>query len=180
METTNPKERPRPGAAALGVAMIIVGGLWLVGRSLDVNVWDYGWPLFVILPGAVLLVAGLSNGGAGGTAAMIPGAIVTTVGLLLLYQDANGHYESWAYAWALVSPGAVGAALWLSGVRNGNPGQRSGGLATLRVGIVLFVVGFFVFEGIIGISDRDLGPVGEYAIPVLIIGLGLSLLVRRR
>ena len=49
-------------------------------------------------------------------AATVGGAIVTTVGLLLLYQDLNGHYESWAYAWALI-PMAVGLGLTVNGLR---------------------------------------------------------------
>lgn len=180
-----PTTEPRPGrtgaaGAAFGVAMIIIGGVWLAGRTLDIDVWDYGWPLFVILPGAALLVAGLAARGAAATAILVPGAIVTAVGLLLLYQDANDHYESWAYGWALVSPGAIGAALWLAGVHNDRPGQRRAGLALIRVGVSVFVVGFFIFEGIIGISGRDLGAIGDYAVPFLLIAAGLALLLRRR
>ena len=33
----------------------------------------------------------------------IAGTIVTTIGFLLLYQDSTGHWESWAYAWALLT-----------------------------------------------------------------------------
>ncbi len=175
--------RPARGGAAgaaFGVAMIVIGGLWLAGRTLDVDVWDYGWPLFIILPGAVLLIVGLAARGAAATAAMVPGAIITMVGLVLLYQDANDHYESWAYAWALISPGAVGAALWLAGVRNDKPGQRRAGLALMRVGLAVFLVGFFILEGLVGISDRDLGVVGDYALPFLLIAAGFYLLLRRR
>ena len=35
--------------------------------------------------------------------------VVTTVGLVLLYQNTTGRWESWAYAWALVGPAASGA-----------------------------------------------------------------------
>ena len=182
MEPTPETPPVRTGAAgtALGVAMIILGGLWLVGRTLDVDVWDYGWPLFVILPGAILMVAGLAARGAATTAALVPGSIIAAIGMLLLYQDANDHWESWAYAWALIAPGAIGVALWLAGIRNDKPGQRNSGVAMMRVGFAVFVVGFFIFEGLIGVSDRDLGIVGEYAIPFLLIAAGLFLLLRRR
>jgi hypothetical protein len=142
--------------------------------------WEYGWPLLVVIPGMVMLVTGFAAGGAAGTAAMVPGAIVTAVGVLLMYQNAAGHYESWAYAWALVTPGAVGFAVWLSGVRNRNPAVRAGGRTTMTTGVVLFLVGLVVFEGVFGISDRDLGVAGDYAIPGILIAGGLYLLVRRR
>ena len=46
----------------------------------------------------------------------IAGSIVTTVGSVLLYQQTTGHWESWAYAWALVGPGAAGLGMLVYGL----------------------------------------------------------------
>src|SRR5207302_968389 len=46
-------------------------------------------------------------------------------------------------------------------------------------GLTLIVVGFLLFESILGISGRDyFGPVGKAALPALLILVGVILLVR--
>src|SRR5919109_2521187 len=104
--------------AALGIGFIVVGLALLAVQLLDIDVGEVGWPLFVIVPGVVLLVIGLLGRGAAGMA--IGGCVVTAVGLLLLYQNASDHWESWAYAWALVGPGAFGLGLTVAGLRSGD------------------------------------------------------------
>ena len=49
----------------------------------------------------------------------------------------------------------------------------------LFVGLMIFLIGFVLFESILGISGRDyFGPVGKAALPVLLILVGIILLVR--
>ena len=44
---------------------------------------------------------------------------------------------------------------------------------------MIFLIGFVVFESILGISGRDyFGPAGKAALPVLLILVGIILLVR--
>ena len=50
---------------------------------------------------------------------VVGGTVATTVGLVLLYQNNTGHWESWAYAWALVGPAASGLGLALWGAAHG-------------------------------------------------------------
>ena len=73
--------------AALAVNRELVLLYWSIGRDILTRQKEQGW-------GAI------SEGLA------IAGSIVTVSGLILLIQDATAHYESWAYAWALVFPGA--------------------------------------------------------------------------
>ena len=105
------------------------------------------------------------------------GSIVTMVGLVLLYQNATGNYESWAYAWALVGPGGSGLGMLLYGTRSGNRKMARDGFLQILVAIGLFVAGFIFFEGIIGISGQRL-PLPEWLLPVAVIAIGLLVLVR--
>src|SRR5665811_830069 len=104
------------GALLVGVLLIALGAGALVVRTSGVQV---GWPAWVILPGLALLVAAFAVPEPGGSALAVAGGIVTTVGAVLAVQDATGTYASWAYAWALVAPGGVGAGLLLYGLLTG-------------------------------------------------------------
>jgi len=97
------------GALLVGVLLIALGAGALVVRTSGVQV---GWPAWVILPGLALLVAAFAVPEPGGSALAVAGGIVTTVGAVLAVQDATGTYASWAYAWALVAPGGIGAGLY--------------------------------------------------------------------
>ena len=84
------------GRLVLGVLLIVLGGLFLASEQFNVD-WDrYGWPVFVIVPGLVLLVLGLAIPGEAGLGLAIPGGIVTTVGLILAFQNSTDTYASWA------------------------------------------------------------------------------------
>ena len=78
---------------------------------------------------------------------VVGGTVATTVGLVLLYQNSTGHWESWAYAWALVGPAASGLGMVLWGLRTGHAGQVRNGTWGLLGGLAMFVVGFLFFEG---------------------------------
>jgi len=160
----------------LGLALVALGIVVLLARLVPIDLASVGWPFFVIIPGAVLLVLALLGRGGASLGLALLGSIVTMTGLLLLYQDETGHYESWAYAWTLVAPTALGIGLILHGWRAGRQDlMRSGGL-TAGSGIVLFLLGGIFFEVIIRISGREFDPLFRVLFPVLLIGLGLLLL----
>jgi drug/metabolite transporter (DMT)-like permease len=103
--------------------------------------------------------------------------VVTTVGLVLFYQNSTGHWESWAYAWALVGPAASGLGLLLWGARTGDPREIRNGTWALLGGLGLFAIGFLFFEGVIGISGQQL-PLPDWVLPVAVIAIGVVILVR--
>jgi hypothetical protein len=103
--------------------------------------------------------------------------VVTTVGLVLLYQNNTGHWASWAYAWALVGPAASGLGMALWGIRTGDPAEIRNGTWTLLGGLGIFVLGFLFFEGVIGISGERL-PLPEWVLPAAVIAIGLVVLAR--
>lgn len=176
--TTSPHPvRPRGGgsSAALGVVLVVVGIFALGVVVLGVDLTQYGWPLFVIVPGLTLLVVGFVGGGVG---ASVPGGIVTMLGLVLAYQSSTGDWASWAFAWALIAPGGVGLGLYLQALRDRDPVMLRRGRTLIFVSLMIFMIGFVFFESILGISGVDYGIFGKAALPALLIVIGVILLVR--
>lgn len=167
---------------ALGILLVLVGAAYLVGQYLprpllEFDVGHYGWPVFVIVPGLVLLGFGVTVREL--SALCIPGSIVTIAGLVLAVQNTFDLFATWAYAWALVAPGGVGLGIWLQGAVTRQPALRAAGLRVMGVGVTLFLVGAAFFEGVIHLSGRQLGLFGQLLLPALLIAAGIWLLVRR-
>ena len=169
-----PEPRVRP-TIGLGVALLFIGIALFAGQLFDVGIDDVGWPAIVIGIGVVILALGLFVNREQGM--VIGGTVVTTVGLVLLYQNTTGHWASWAYAWALVGPAASGLGMLLWGVRSGDTTEMRNGTWALLGGLALFVVGFLFFEGVIGISGERL-PLPEWVLPVAVIAIGIAILAR--
>ena len=55
---TGPAGRDNRGGVVLGLVLIALGGLFLVDRVTGIDLADAGWPLFVIVPGVLLLRLG--------------------------------------------------------------------------------------------------------------------------
>lgn len=163
-------------SAALGMVLIVLGLFALVVVVAGVDLTQYGWPLFVIIPGLTLLVAGFVSFGSG---ASIPGGVVTMLGLVLAYQNGTGDWPSWAYAWALIIPFGVGLGIYLQALRDRDQHALGSGRTLMLIGLMIFAIGFVLFESILGISGRDyFGVVGKAALPALLIVIGVILLVR--
>jgi hypothetical protein len=177
MSHTAPPARPRIGgsSAALGIVLVVVGLFALGVVEFGVDLTQYGWPLFVIIPGLTLLVIGFLGGGAG---ASVPGGIVTMLGLVLAYQSSTGDWPSWAFAWSLVAPFGVGLGLYLQALRDRDPVMLKRGRTLIFIGAMIFMIGFVFFESILGISGMDYGIFGKAALPALLIVIGVILLVR--
>ncbi|HET7466513.1 MAG TPA: hypothetical protein VFL29_07585 [Candidatus Dormibacteraeota bacterium] len=174
-----PPPAPRTGGTssglALGIVLVVVGVFFLIMRLFDIDLSNYGWPLYVIIPGLTLLVVGFVSLGTG---ALVPGGIITVTGLVLAYQNATSDWASWAFAWTLVLPGGVGLGLFLQGLRVRDPKQIRLGRNVMFWAALMFMIGFVVFESIFQISGTDYGIVGRAALPVLLIIIGVTLLAR--
>jgi hypothetical protein len=160
---------------ALGVVLVVVGLFALGVVVFGIDLTQYGWPLFVIIPGLTLLVVGFVGGGVG---ASVPGGIVTMLGLVLAYQSSSGDWASWAFAWALIAPGGVGLGLYLQALRDRDAVMLRRGRTLMFIAVLIFMIGFVFFESILGISGTDYGVFGKAALPGLLIVIGLILLVR--
>ena len=177
--STTPPERPAHSNAtptlAFGLILVLVGAVLFAGQLAGIGIEDIGWPFFVIATGLAILLIGLLVANEQGM--VIGGTVVTTVGLVLFYQDQTGRWESWAYAWALVGPAASGLGLALWGVRSGSISDLRNGTWGLLGGLALFAVGFLFFEGVIGIGGERLA-LPEWLLPVAVIGIGVVVLFR--
>ena len=161
--------------ALLGLVLVGLGALFLLGQFFNFNFWGLLWPFFVIVPGLALF-AGMVLGGKPAGPLAVPGSIVTGVGLLLLYQTVTNHWESWAYAWALIFPTAVGVGLVINGLWSDVPHLVNTGRRWATVGMMLFAVGGLFFEVLLNISNSALGGL---LWPALMIVFGAYLIVRR-
>jgi hydrogenase/urease accessory protein HupE len=106
----------------------------------------------------------------------IPGGIVTMVGVVLAVQSATGLWATWAYAWALVAPGGVGAGMLLYGIIAGQRDIARTGVPIVLTGLGLFLGFGLFFEGILHLSGPDL-PVAEPALAVGLVLLGVVVIL---
>ena len=165
---------PRRGGIVIGIALVVLGGAALLVQTTGISI---GWPAWIIVPGVALILGAVAVGGPGGSGMAAIGGILTMVGVVLAVQEANDLYQTWAYAWALVAPGGVGLGLAIYGLLTGRRDDLRGGLGAMFVGIVLFLVGFLFFEGVLDLSDGHFGDLADVAVPLLIVGAGVVVLV---
>ena len=137
----------------------------------------FAWPFFIILPGVLLLVAAFISGKAAAGLA-IPGSIVTMIGLILFIQNITGNYESWSYVWALI-PTAVGVGIFIQGGLSQNDKLRTDGSRLAMIGVVMLLIFGTFFELFIFNRFTD-SLIWRYGLPILLIGGGAYLLVRRK
>jgi hypothetical protein len=130
--------------------------LFLVGQAVGFDLGRFEWPFFVIIPGLALSGVGLATDDPTGERITPLGAAVTMTGVILLYQSSADHFESWAYAWALVFPTATGLGRMIYGSLKGKEMVPTGGRSAL-IGAVLFLGGAYFFELVVGISGYGLG-----------------------
>jgi hypothetical protein len=168
-------QRGSPGAAVLGGILIVLGLIFFAGEQLNIDIGQATWPFYVIAPGVAMVTLGLTQ--RRGSGLTVAGSIVTMVGLVLLYQNATDHWESWAYAWALVGPGGSGIGMLLYGTRSGDRKMARDGFWAILTAVGIFAVGLVFFEGIIGISGKPLA-MPAWVLPVAVIAIGVVVLLR--
>ena len=173
----HPAPARRGGSStALGIVLVVIGLFALLIVLSGVDLTESGWPLFIIIPGLTLIVVGFLWVGA---VATIPGGIVTMLGVVLAYSNSTGDWPFWAYGWALVVPFGVGLGMYMQALRDRDQHALRTGRTLIFIGLMIFLIGFVLFESILGISGRDyFGPVGKAALPALLILVGVILLVR--
>jgi hypothetical protein len=155
----------------VSLILIGLGALILLGQVLRIGAL---WPLFIIVPGLMFFV-GMAFGGKAAGPLAIPGSIVTMVGLILLVQSWLQHFESWIYAWTLI-PAAVGIGLVIHGKWSGDDRSIRTGRRVMTIALIVFLVVGAFFELIVHLSKA---PLGGYLWPLLMIGVGVYLLMRR-
>ncbi|MFZ5644461.1 MAG: hypothetical protein ACOY46_12805 [Bacillota bacterium] len=160
------------GGAALGVLLILLGTLFLVEQLIDLSFIYFTWPLFILAPGAFLVFMGLLSKNGSVNWMVISGSLAAVTGLILLYQNSTGHWQSWAYVWPLIFPGSVGAGKLISGLVKGREDEVKSGRGLLLWGAIIFFAGLAFFEFVVGISGYGIKNIGRYW-PVILIVLGI-------
>lgn len=172
------RQRPMAAPAILGLLLIGVGAVILIARQAGFDPFgvfsEWGWPFFIIVPGVVLLALSLVPAPPNGIGFAVAGAVITTVGGILLYQSRTEDWESWAYLWALI-PLAVGGALVLYGLYAGHPRMVRGGLWTGGIAAILLAFGAWFFEGLFRGQMR---PEMNDWWPIAIVVVGAVLVLR--
>jgi hypothetical protein len=162
------------GRNATAMILIGLGILFLIAQTFRLDFFGALWPAIVMLPGLAFLYFAV-RGDKGAVGLAVPGAVITGTGVILFYQNITNHWESWAYVWSLY-PVFVGLALTYIGRRTESEGQLKAGQGLIRWGLIAFVGLWIVFELLI---FRGGSIFGNYLLPVVLIGAGLYLMLRR-
>lgn len=159
----------------LVLGLLLVGGgiTAFLAQSLGVDlgtlIGEGGWPYLVIVPGLVLLLGALVVPRPGGVGFAVAGSIVTTVGAILLYQNATDTFESWAYVWALI-PTAAGVALTISGLATGTEALVRTGSRMAVVGTVLFLAGLWFFGSLFSTGEIPIDLGTWWPVAFIVVG----------
>ena len=164
------------GSLVVGSLLIIFGLLALLGKIFqNFNFWNTFWPFFIIGFGLLFFV-GMFAGGKSVSGLAIPGTIITTIGLMLFYQNITNHWESWSYGWTVILM-AVGLGIFIMGVYGQSATQRAAGLRVLRLGVIMFII-FGAFFELIFTAGMPFG-LRSIIFPAALILLGVYLIVMR-
>jgi hypothetical protein len=166
----------------IGVVLILIGIFSLFGRYFVFLNMDYLWPLVVVVVGAAFLVVMLLGDKSRGGLA-VPGSILVTIGLILFVMNLTDTWEAWSYCWALIVC-ASGIGMWINGQWSDRPELKKRGFATLRTGLILFIIFGVIMEFIFSISGEAywgslllwsilLALVGAYLLVTRIFKIGI-------
>lgn len=164
------------GSLVGGSILIIFGMLALFGKIFqNFDFWGTFWPFFIIGIGLLFFV-GMFAGGRSVSGLAIPGSIISTIGLMLFYQNITDHWESWSYGWTVILM-SVGLGIFIMGTWGQNVTQRAAGLRVLRIGAIMFII-FGAFFELIFTSGMPFG-LRSIIFPISLIILGLYLVLSR-
>jgi hypothetical protein len=167
--------RHRTGALA-GIVLILVGAGALLLRQWGIDpierIAQAGWPLFAILPGLALVTMAVIPVPPRGVGFAVAGSIVTSIGLLLWWQDQNDRFETWAYAWALIGPGAAGLAMFVYGALTRTADLTRQGIRLMAIAGALFLIGAWFFETVFATGHAPFDLEADLWWPLGLIAFG--------
>jgi hypothetical protein len=158
--------------AIIGIVLVLIGIFSLFGRYFVFLNMDYLWPLIVVVVGAVFFVVMLLGDKSRGGLA-VPGSILVTIGLILFVMNLTNTWEAWSYCWALIVC-ASGIGVWINGQWSDRPELKKRGFATLRTGLILFIIFGVIMEFIFSISgEAHWGSLLLWSILLTLVGVYL-------
>ena len=162
--------RSNAGTLVAGTILIVFGLLALAGQFLRIMDWGFIWPFIIIGFGSLFFLA-MVAGGKQAAGFAIPASIISGIGLVLLFENITGHWESMSYFWTLIIL-FVGIGIYIMGWYSGDANQKRSGWGVMKVGFILFII-FGAFFELIFSSFNNL------VFPILLIGLGAYLILSR-
>ncbi len=161
-----------------GLFLIGLGLFFLLAQFLNLAVWRYLWPFFIVGFGMLFFAGMVLTGREGSTGGLaIPGSLFVTMGLIFFFQTVSNHWASWAYAWTLLAPTSIGVGLMIHGWWNNRTQMYQPGLILIGLGIAMFVIFGGFFELVIGIAG--FASPARILWPLMLIALGVVLLIGR-
>src|SRR4030042_2074868 len=136
----------------IGIVLVLIGIYSLFGRFFVFFNMDYLWPLIVVVVGAVFFVIMLLGDKSRGGLA-VPGSILVTIGLILFVMNITDTWEAWSYCWALIIC-ASGIGMWINGQWSNQAELKKRGFASLRSGLILFIIFGVIMEFIFSLSGE--------------------------
>lgn len=116
--------KPSVSSLSWGILLIVVGGVWLLSNLFDVNI-DFGifWPVFLLIPAALLWGSYLFGGSKADVNVLIPANILLFLGITFLFNMIASVYLNYGDAWiltiAMYSTGPVAIAFWITWAASG-------------------------------------------------------------
>jgi hypothetical protein len=154
----------------IGVVLILLGIFSFFGRFFAFFNLDNLWPLIVIAVGAIFFVLMLLGDKSRGGLA-VPGSILVTIGLILFVMNFTDTWEAWSYCWSLIVC-ASGIGVWINGQWSNQPELKQRGFATLRTGLILFVIFGVIMEFIFSLSGQaHWGSLLLWSILLFLVGI---------
>jgi hypothetical protein len=150
------KKRNVPVVLLLGIAVILIGIAFLVDRITGYPLMTHYWPLALVLLGLPLLIGILSSRKTIAALA-IPGCLLITLGLILLFQNLFGAWSTWAYIWALFFVG-LGCGLWMLGYANRDRELYPWAGVLIGFGLALYLLLGAFFEKAFDLSGDNPAP----------------------
>ena len=166
------------GSILLGIGMLVMGGLLLAGKLLQIPFGRFLWPFIFIIPGALVFLSAISSDSSSGEGLSILGGILIALGFVFLMQSVTGFWASWAYIWALIAPTSVGLSQMVYGNLKQRDAIAASGMRLVKIGLALLIVGFIFFEIFLGISGFGLRQFGLPVFPMMLILFGVFMLVQ--
>lgn len=155
----------------MGMALIGIGAVLVFLRLTGFTFASLLWPLWVLVPGALMLYTAFKDGKPH-PGVVVPGAIIGGTGAILFFLNLTDRWEAWAYMWAMY-PVFTGAALYYTGRANDDEKLMNGGKQAARTGLYMLVGFGLMFELLI---FDGLGFLDSALLPAILIGVGLYLM----
>ena len=153
-----------------GVILVVIGVSGILNRIFHINLFSIGfwWPVFVLIPGVAFEIAYFTTRKNPGV--LVPGGILTTIGLLFLFQNFT-FWRFSAYTWPIyLLAVAVGLfqLYWFGGKQKA---------LLIPVGIIIVLVTIFFASIIVGNVFSILRR--SIIIPILLLVVGLYIIFRK-